>query len=71
LEPFWERLRRSKARKIKAVAIDMSPAHISAVIEDLPDASIVFDHFHIIKLFNDKLSNLRHKLFRETMDFLN
>lgn len=70
LEPFWKRLRRSKARKIKAVAIDMSPAYISAVIENLPDASIVFDHFHIIKLFNDKLSDLRRKLFREATDFL-
>ena len=70
LEPFWKRLRRSKARKIKAVAIDMSPAYISAVIENLPDASIVFDHFHVIKLFNDKLSDLRRKLFREATDCL-
>jgi len=70
LEPFGERLKCGKARKIKAVAIDMSPAYISAVIENLPDASIVFDHFHIIKLFNDKLSDLRRKLFREATDFL-
>ena len=54
LEHFWKRLRRSKARKIKAVAIDMSPAYISAVIANLPDAFIVFDYFHIIKLFNEQ-----------------
>lgn len=30
----------------------------------------MFDHFHIIKLFNDKLSDLRRKLFREATDFL-
>ena len=70
LEPFWKRLRRSTARKIKAVAIDMSPAYISAIGKNLPNASIVFDHFHIIKLFNDKLSNLRRGLFREATDLL-
>lgn len=70
LELFWKRLRRSTARKIKAVAIDMSPAYISAIGKNLPNASIVFDHFHIIKLFNDKLSNLRRGLFREATDLL-
>jgi len=33
----------------------MSPAYISAVTENLPEARIVFDHFHVIKMFNDKL----------------
>jgi transposase len=28
----------------------------------------VFDHFHVIKLFNDKLSALRRDLFREVAD---
>ncbi|MDL1979180.1 MAG: transposase, partial [Deltaproteobacteria bacterium] len=45
-------------------------AYISAIGKNLPNASIVFDHFHIIKLFNDKLSNLRRGLFREATDCL-
>ena len=61
LVPFWRRLKRAKT-KVRAVAIDMSPAFISAVSENLPDATIVFDHFHLIKLFNDKLSKLRREL---------
>ena len=64
LEPFWKRVRKAKA-KIKAVAIDMSPSYISAVWSNLPEAAIVFDHFHIIKLFNDGLSDLRRKLYHE------
>lgn len=64
LEPFWKRVRKAKA-KIKAVAIDMSPSYISAVWRYLPEAAIVFDHFHIIKLFNDGLSDLRRKLYHE------
>jgi transposase len=69
LEPFWRRLKRSRA-KIEAVAMDMSPAYISAVISHLPEATIVFDHFHVIKLFNDKLSDLRRDLYREMKDQL-
>ncbi len=64
LKPFWKRLRCSGA-KVEAVAIDMSPAYIQAVTEHLPNAAIVFDHFHVIKLFNEKLSDLRRELYRE------
>lgn len=53
LEPFWIRLRGSRA-KIKAVATDMSSAYFKAVQENLPNASHVFDRFHIVKLMNDK-----------------
>jgi transposase len=67
LTPFWKRLKASHA-KVKAVAIDMSPAFFSAVTENLPNAEIVFDHFHVVKLFNDKLSNLRRELFNEATD---
>ena len=69
LEPFWRRVRRSGAR-IEAVAIDMSAAYIEAVSTHLPEATIVFDHFHVIKLFNDKLSDLRRDLYREATDQL-
>lgn len=69
LDPFWKKLKRSRA-KVKAVAMDMSPAYISAVLEHLPNATIVFDHFHVTKLFNDKLSNLRRDLYRETTENL-
>jgi transposase len=64
LAPFWKRLRASRA-KIKAVATDMSLAYISAVREHLPRAVHVFDHFHVIKLFNEKLSDFRRELYRE------
>ena len=64
LLPFWKRLKCSRA-KIQAVAMDMSPAYISAAKENLPEASIVFDHFHVVKMFNDKLDELRRKLYRD------
>jgi len=64
LIPFWKRLRKSHA-KIKAVATDMSSAYYKAVRTNLPDATHVFDRFHIVKLMNEKLTALRRKLFRE------
>jgi transposase len=62
LKPFWKRLRPSGAR-IEAVAMDMSAAYRGAVSAHLKEAVIVFDHFHVIKLFNDKLSDLRRSLY--------
>lgn len=69
LNPFWKRLKASHA-KVHAVAIDMSAAYILAVTRHLPHATLVFDHFHVVKLFNEKLSDLRRDLYREAQDKL-
>jgi len=69
LLPFWKRLRASRAR-IEAVAIDMSEAYIKAVETHVPEADLVFDRFHIVKLLNDKLTQLRRELYREAKDKL-
>lgn len=68
LNPFWKRLRRSKAN-IQAVAIDMSRAYIQAVSSHLPQATIVFDHFHVIKMFNDQLSKFRRLLYYRLQNY--
>jgi transposase len=67
LKLFWRRLRGSKA-KIQAVAIDMFPAYHEAVSTHLSKATIVYDHFHVTKLFNDRLSNLRRWLYHRAGD---
>jgi len=64
LKGFWPRLRRAKS-KIKAVATDMSAAYWSAVLDHLPDAVLVFDKFHVIKLMNERLDDLRRQMVRE------
>ena len=64
LNRFWKSLRASRA-KIKAVATDMSSVYYAAVIRHLPNAMQVFDRFHIVKLMNDKLTQLRRDLQRE------
>ena len=64
LQPFFHKLKRSRV-KVEAAAIDMSPAYLAAILEHLPSATIIFDHFHVIKLYNDRLSKLRRSLYHE------
>ena len=67
LTPFWKKLRRSRANII-AVCSDMSPAYTAAIKTHLPEAIHVFDRFHVMKLFNDKLTSLRRRLFGEIQE---
>ena len=67
LLPFWKRLGRRK-KHIKSVAVDMSPAYTKAVRENLPKAALVYDHFHVIKLYNEKLTALRRSQYHATKD---
>lgn len=62
LTRFWRRLRIARA-KVRAVATDMAKPYIRAVRDNLPNAVHVFDHFHVVKLFNDKLSAFRRELY--------
>ncbi|MCC7229716.1 MAG: ISL3 family transposase [Fimbriimonadaceae bacterium] len=64
LHGFWRRLKASGA-KIEAVAMDMSQAYAAAVARHLPNALIVFDRFHVMKLMNEKLDDLRRELVRD------
>jgi transposase len=44
---------------ITAASIDMSKAFIKGITEQLPNAEITFDRFHLIKAMNDALSQVR------------
>lgn len=58
LEAFWKRVKKNGAR-IKYVTTDLSSAFISSVYENCPGAVHVFDHFHVVKLMNEKLDDIR------------
>jgi len=67
LKPFRKRLKR-RAKHIKAVAIDMANSYSAWVREALPDADIVYDHFHVIKLMNERMNNLRRSTMNKLED---
>ena len=68
-DPFWKRLRASRA-KVRAVAADMAPAYALAVRKHLPKAVLVNDRFHVVKLYNEMLTQLRRELYREATSLL-
>jgi transposase len=64
IQPFLETLAR-KAKRLKAVAMDMSSAYFAAVRETMPHVDIVFDRFHIMALMNQAIDELRRDYQRE------
>ncbi len=64
LVKFRKRIRR-QSRHIKAVCIDMAGAYSAWVKEVLPDADIVYDHFHVIKMMNKHLDDLRRRTMNQ------
>ncbi|MDR1916942.1 MAG: ISL3 family transposase [Synergistaceae bacterium] len=51
--------------KIKDFSCDMSPAFIAGIGEYFPCARITFDKFHVIKMMNEALDNVRRKEQKE------
>lgn len=58
---FADYLRAHKAdpENIKSVSIDMSPAFIKGVTDNLPDARITFDKFHVIAHASQAVDKMR------------
>ncbi len=48
-----------KAESIEEVSVDMSPAFKKGIDENLPDAQVIYDKFHIIKHINDAVNKVR------------
>jgi transposase len=48
----------------------MSIAYISAVLKNLPGVPLVFDHFHVVKLMNECLSEVRRLIFHEQVNLM-
>ena len=55
-------LKKLKKSKLRVVTMDMANAYYSWIFEHFPKVSIVFDHFHVIKLMNDKLDHVRRRV---------
>jgi transposase len=50
-----------RAEQIKEACCDMSPAFISGLEGDFKDSSITFDKFHIVKIINEALDEVRRQ----------
>lgn len=68
VKAFVEDLRQhgGKAENISDVSCDMSPAFIKGVREQLPNAKITFDKFHILKIINEAVDEVRREEAKTT-----
>ena len=64
LKRFFTEIGADACEAIEIATIDMSAAYRKAILEGLPNAKIVFDHFHVAKLANEALSEVRRELVR-------
>src|SRR5437763_12706354 len=47
---------------IRVVAIDMCTVFVSAIRRYLPGATLVVDHFHVVKLATDTVAEVRRRI---------
>lgn len=46
--------------QVKELSIDLSPAFIAGASESFPQAQITFDRFHVVKLLNEAMNQVRN-----------
>ena len=67
LAEFSSELKRQRI-KIKAISLDFGRAYSKWAKENAPKAEIVYDHFHLIKLMNDKVDKIRRSTMAKLED---
>ncbi len=67
LDGFWRRAKKKKVN-IEHVATDLSGAFIKLVRNNAPGAIHIFDHFHVVKLMNESLDEIRREIVRNEKD---
>jgi transposase len=65
---FFDALGPERTAKLQTVTIDMSAAYIDAVTTRAPQATIVFDRFHVQRLAQNALDELRRSEVRRLDD---
>lgn len=61
LDAFWATLAPRAREEIYAVAMDMWEPYIGSTRENLPQAEIVFDKFHIVRQLSDAVDKVRRQ----------
>jgi transposase len=64
VDAFFAALGPERAAKLKGVTIDMSGAYIDAVTRGAPQARIIFDRFHVQRLAQDAVDQVRREQVR-------
>jgi transposase len=66
LGEFFKELGPERCKQLEAVTIDMSGAYIKAVTEASPQATMIFDRFHVQRLAQEAVDAVRRAEVRES-----
>ena len=61
LNSFWEWLGPEGCRRIRAVSVDMGKAYPCSVRQYCPQAELIYDPFHIMKMLNKAVNEVRSR----------
>jgi transposase len=64
VDGFFKALGPERAARLKTVTIDMSGAYIDAVSRGAPQAQVVFDRFHVQRMAQDAVDQVRREQVR-------
>lgn len=65
LDGFFDELGEERARRLRLVCMDMSQAYATVVKNRAPQADIVYDKFHVVKLLLDAVDEVRRDEARD------
>ena len=65
LEAFFENLNDEQKASVEAVCIDRNGAYRAVIKEQLPDAAVVYDRFHLIQNINRAIDKVRREAYLE------
>lgn len=66
-DSLWKHLSLSQLSSVEAVAMDMWPAYMKAATENVPQADIVHDRFHISKYLGEAVDKVRKAEHRDLL----
>jgi len=70
-QKLWQSLPEEQRQGVEAAAMDMSAGFAAATLKEAPQAAIVHDKFHVSKMLNEAVNNVRrqeHHLLKKQGD---
>ena len=64
LNAFFDELGPERCAKLETITIDMSTGFIKSIEAKVPNAQIVFDRFHVLKLASEAVDKVRREMVR-------
>lgn len=65
LDEFFTIIGKDRCKKIKVVAMDLHDSYKASVNEYCKNATVVWDKFHVVRIFEDKLNDERLKIYQD------